>query len=54
MGQGMGDPMPSSVGEGGQEHGLGQAEQKLLKFSGPTELTAPESFSLFSPSTPRT
>lgn len=31
MGHGIGDPMPSSVGEGGQEHRRGQAEQQLLK-----------------------
>lgn len=31
MGRGMGDPMPSSVGKGGQEHRQGQAEQQLLK-----------------------
>lgn len=31
MGHGMGDPMSSSVGKGGQEHRQGQAEQQLLK-----------------------
>lgn len=46
--------MPDSVDKGEQEHGQGQAEQKWLKLSGTVELTAPESFSFLSPSTPKT
>lgn len=46
--------MPDSVGKGGQEHGQGQAEQKWLKLSGAIEVTAPDSFSLLSPSTSKT
>lgn len=51
---GQGTLMPDSVGKGEQEHGQGQAEQKWLKLSGTVELTAPESFSFLSPSTPKT
>lgn len=44
MGEAMGDLMPDSVGEGGQEQ---------LKLSGAAELTVSESFSLLSPSIPK-